>query len=249
VSQDADDLLVLLVEAEARAAPARVRFSVFRTMGGTTIQINDVEVAASVADQDIEDLADDGYVRLREPFLDLTAEGRERGRLLVAARELTAASHEPEPGEPRSSDETWTWRELPFLREALPRVDAGEQPGLTEIAEAIGITQQEARAAATELEHSSYISMRWMPHGAGGGPPPHGQVVGVHERARRALGSWPSAEGIVDQLVAALLAAADQAESPEEADELRDAAADLGTSVVKGVAVSVITKLITGLWT
>jgi len=247
VGQDADDLLVLLVRAEADAAPARVRFGVFRAMGGTTIQKDNVEVAASVADQDIEDLADDGYVRLREPFLDLTDEGRERARLLVAAHELNEASDEPEPGATGSADETWSWRELPLLREALPRVDAGEQPGLTELAQAIGITQAEARAAAAELEHSSYISMRWMPHGASGGPPPHGMVIAVHERARRALGSWPSADALVDQLVAALLAAADRAEDPDEAGRLREAAGDLGSSVVKGVLVSVFTKLVLGL--
>ena len=128
MGQDADDLLVLLVAAEADAAPARVRFGVFQAMGGTTIQIDDVEVAASVADQDIEDLADDGYVRLREPFLDLTDEGRERARLLVEARELNEVSSELGAGATRTADETWSWRELPLLREALPRVDAGEQP-------------------------------------------------------------------------------------------------------------------------
>jgi hypothetical protein len=52
VSQNAGDLLVLLVGAEADAAPARVRLGVFRAMGGTTIQIDNVELAASVADQD-----------------------------------------------------------------------------------------------------------------------------------------------------------------------------------------------------
>jgi len=252
VSQGADDLLALLVEAEADAAPARVRFAVFETFGGTTIQIDDVIVVDAAADQDIDDLVDDGYAKRRGPFLDLTDEGRERARLLAAARELNDAPVEPAALAPRrGAGETWSWRELPFLREALPRVDAGEQPGLTELAEAIGITQEDARAAAAALAESSFppfITMRWMPHGASGGPPQHGMVTAVHERARVAVGAWPSAETIVDQLVAALLAAADRAETPEEAHELREAAQDLGTSVVKGVAVSVITKVITGLW-
>jgi hypothetical protein len=129
----------------------------------------------------------------------------------------------------------------------LPRVDAGEQPGLTELADAIGIKQPEARAAAIELERSGYLSMRWMPQGGSGGPPQHGMVIAVHERARRTLGSWPSADTLVDQLAAALLAAADQADDPDEADLLRDAAGEIGSSVVKGVLVNVFTRLVLGL--
>jgi hypothetical protein len=73
-------------------------------------------------------------------------------------------------------------------------------------------------------------------------------VLAVHERARRALGTWPTAESVVDQLIAALMAAAERTDDPDEAESLRNAAEELGSSVVKGVAVSVITKLITGIW-
>ena len=83
MSQGADDLLALLVEAEADAAPARVRFAVFETFGGTTIQIDDVIVVDAAADQDIDDLVDDGYAKRRGPFLDLTDEGREDRKSVV----------------------------------------------------------------------------------------------------------------------------------------------------------------------
>ena len=145
----------------------------------------------------------------------------------------------------RSANETWSWRELPLLREALPLVDAGEQPGLTALAKAVGITQEEARAAAAALE-PEFISMRWMP--GSGSPPLHGMVTAVHGPARRALGTWPSPEGIADQLVAALRDAADRTDDPEEEGRLRDAAEELSVGVVKSVLVSYITRLLTGFW-
>ena len=244
----ADELLALLVEVEEDARPGRIRFDWYQAMGtGTVISTHD-RVVADAAEQDVEDLADDGYVKIRGDYLDLTDAGRERARLLDAASELDHASSPPASSDPRSADETWSWRELPFLRAALPLVDAGAEPGTTALAEVAGITQAEARAAAAALEGSfpPFITMRWMPQG-GGGPPQHGMVIAVHDSARRALGAWPSAETLVDQLAAALLAAAERAEDPNDAEQLREAAGDLGTSVVKGVLVNLLTKGIVGL--
>lgn len=83
--QSADELLELLVAAELDAAPTRIRFASYGAMGtGLMIQVDDT-VIAEAADQDVDDLSDDGYVRIRGDYIDLTDSGRERARLLLAA--------------------------------------------------------------------------------------------------------------------------------------------------------------------
>jgi hypothetical protein len=63
----------------------------------------------------------------------------------------------------------------------------------------------------------------------------------VGERARRELGAWPTAESIVNELIARIEAAADVEEQPETKAGLRAAAGTLGSSAY-GLAVDVMTK-------
>ena len=66
-----------------------------------------------------------------------------------------------------------------------------------------------------------------------------GLVPRVYERTRRELGSWPSPEGVLDQLVAALREAAEREREPDRKGRLRAAADALG-SVARDLAVRVI---------
>jgi hypothetical protein len=66
-----------------------------------------------------------------------------------------------------------------------------------------------------------------------------GDIDSVFERGRRELGSWPSADSVVAQLVAALSEAADREAEPERKGRLR-AAADVLGSIAHDVAVRVI---------
>lgn len=65
----------------------------------------------------------------------------------------------------------------------------------------------------------------------------------VYERARRELGSWPSGDELLHQLVAALSAAADEETEPEEKGRLRTAADVLG-GMARDIAVNVISARI-----
>lgn len=66
-----------------------------------------------------------------------------------------------------------------------------------------------------------------------------GSVLGVSERARRELGSWPSVEDVIDQLIAALTEAAEEADEPERTGRLRSTADALG-GMARDIAVRVI---------
>jgi hypothetical protein len=66
-----------------------------------------------------------------------------------------------------------------------------------------------------------------------------GLIEGISERTRRELGSWPSPENLVAQLVTALTEAADREPEPEQKSRLRAAAEALG-DVAREVAVGVV---------
>jgi hypothetical protein len=66
-------------------------------------------------------------------------------------------------------------------------------------------------------------------------------IWGVTERARRELGTWPSATSIVDALAAAFAQAAEAEKEPERKNRLRAVADGLG-GAVRDVAVAVIAK-------
>jgi hypothetical protein len=74
---------------------------------------------------------------------------------------------------PETVESTWHERELPFLAQALRQLeeDADGEPGITAIAVGAGLTEQDGLLAARALD-SAYLTMRWMPRGAG--PPVHG---------------------------------------------------------------------------
>ena len=74
----------------------------------------------------------------------------------------------------------------------------------------------------------------WSDERAGGG-----YVSEVSERARRELGAWPTADGLLEQLVAALIREAEEEPEPERRGRLRNAADVLG-GAARDIAVSVI---------
>lgn len=66
-----------------------------------------------------------------------------------------------------------------------------------------------------------------------------GHVDRVHERARRELGTWPTADSVVDDLAAQLEAAAEAEEEPERKGRLR-AAGEALAGAARDLAVQVV---------
>ena len=128
----------------------------------------------------------------------------------------------------------------PVLREALRRLDGGDNfPDLEEIRQAAGLTGPDVWAAIQALKNASppYLDVQltsgWSEDYASG------NLKAVHERARRELGSWPSADALVDRLVEALGEVADAEQEPERKGKIRAAADTLG-GIARDVAVRVI---------
>ena len=132
---------------------------------------------------------------------------------------------------------TWADRDLPLLREAVRRIDAGEEwPGMQAIATSCGIDFGQAEVAFEALEEDGYLVISGRASGS-----LNGYISQVTGKARREVGAWPTAEGVVDQLVAALAAAADAETEPEKKSRLREAADTLGSTGYR-IAVDVATK-------
>ena len=126
--------------------------------------------------------------------------------------------------------ETWTTRELPILQAILRRVDSGEdRPDLADIGADTGIPPLQLTAGVEALYNANppYLDFEsasgWGPDRYGGG-----YVSMVSERARREVGTWPSADSMLQQLIDALERAADTEPREEERSRIRSVAAYLG---------------------
>jgi hypothetical protein len=140
---------------------------------------------------------------------------------------------------------TWADRELPILRAALRRVDAGEEwPDLQELRAEVGLSAPLMRAGLKALEGAwpPYIEVRTV---KGSPDEVEGHIHGVSERTRRELGTWPSAESLVDRLVEALEQAADAEEEPQKKGKLR-AAGEALAGFARDVAVGVVSAQVGG---
>ena len=134
---------------------------------------------------------------------------------------------------------TWASRDLPILRVALRRLDAGEDfVALEEIRHELGMDVAAMRAGLKALESAwpPYINVSYT---MAGPDRLGGHINGVSDRTRRELGAWPSAEGLVDRLVQALDDAAQHEPEAERKSRLR-AAADGLAGMARDVAVGVI---------
>jgi hypothetical protein len=143
---------------------------------------------------------------------------------------------------PEPLESTWASRELPILRAALRRLDAGaDYADLEEIRQEVGLSGEQLLAGLRALESADppylefEMAMGWSEEQASG------SVDAVSERARRELGTWPSAESLVEALAAAYAQAAEAEQEPEEKRRLR-AVADGLRGAVRDVAVAVIAR-------
>jgi hypothetical protein len=145
-------------------------------------------------------------------------------------------------------EDTWARRDLPILLAAYRRAESGERPPVVgqfeEMRQELGLTVGDFKLGLAALAEADppfielQVSGGWSDDKAGGG-----WIDGVTERARRELGSWPSADTLVDQLATALRQAADDESEPERKGRLRQAA-DVVGGMARDVAVAVISAKI-----
>jgi predicted metal-dependent phosphoesterase TrpH len=93
-------------------------------------------------------------------------------------------------------------------------------------------------AGLRALADAAYIDLESPRHGP---EMVGGYISQVRERTRRELGSWPSADSVVDQLVEALSQAAESEPEPERKSRLRSAA-DLLGGMARDIAVAAVSS-------
>jgi hypothetical protein len=120
----------------------------------------------------------------------------------------------------------WQDRDFPVLMAAARYLEEADDdvPGLEELIEATGFERAQVVKALSALDGTFIDASR---HDSMGGIWSY-DVIGLTERGRRAVGLWPSGEG-VDALVTALRQAEDATEDPEERTALRRAGGAVAT--------------------
>lgn len=112
--------------------------------------------------------------------------------------------------------DTWSTRALPFLRSAVARYETYGDADSEEIAADTGLDYRVLRETADRLRDEGYLDLRFQ----GGGS---FYVTGVPERGLVAVQAWPSPESLVDRLLNALEALAEDAPTEEERSRARKA--------------------------
>lgn len=134
---------------------------------------------------------------------------------------------------------------MPVLKYLVERFDdphAYRVDDFTTIEEATGLTKEEVERAVFVLAETAsppYIK------GMSVAQSPFPVVLtGVTERARRAVGAWPTPESFAEQFVAGLAAAIEREPDPEKRSKLRTLLGSTG-GAVKDLAVEVSAAVIT----
>jgi hypothetical protein len=136
----------------------------------------------------------------------------------------------------------WTTRDLPVLRALVEHFDdpLANDSGL-DLAGDTGLDGDQVERALAALSRADppYISGT----GAWGSRGVPVKIHSVTERAYRAVGAWPTAEGLTDRITAAFADAADAEPDPEQKSKLKSTAAWLG-GAGRSVVLDVVMKLV-----
>jgi hypothetical protein len=138
-------------------------------------------------------------------------------------------------------EDTWTSRDLPVLEVVVEGFTDPERFMMTfqEVVGACGLPEREVKAGLRDLWASSFVEA----------PRPPEEltypliVTGVTERARRAVGQWPTPDSLAARLVKGLREAAEQEDDPVRRKGLKEAAGFLGETA-RGVVAEVCAKVI-----
>lgn len=139
----------------------------------------------------------------------------------------------------------WTTRDFPVLIEAAHALDDGRTPDVNDIAAALSIDTELVNRAWTALMDAGYLGRKdvtMRSPGRLGDDRWFGSYTVLTERGRRAVGIWPSSDG-VDGLVEALRQAEDTVEDPDEKTLIRRAAGAVG-SVSRDIMTDVIAGVV-----
>jgi hypothetical protein len=136
-------------------------------------------------------------------------------------------------------EDTWGARDVQVLSAVVSLL---EQSYMVTVSDIAGRTGLEMSVVAQSLDalNPTYVDFRKTETG---GDPTFWYVLKVTPEARRAVGQWPTAEGLVDRLVQAFSDAAEHEDDAEKHYQLRQAAGLLKDGV-RDVAVQAAAAIV-----
>jgi AcrR family transcriptional regulator len=140
-------------------------------------------------------------------------------------------------------ESTWAERDLPLLRAIVEFFDDPDhyQLRIPELTRLSGPAEQDVQRALRALADASPPYLKT--------PPPPEEltypviITGMTERARRAVGQWPTAEVLLDQITRGIAEASDREGDPQKKRRLRDAAVVVGETA-RDVVADVIARIV-----
>jgi hypothetical protein len=136
-------------------------------------------------------------------------------------------------------EDTWGARDLRVLSAAVALLGQSYMVTVSDIAGRTGLEMTEVAQALDALD-PTYVDFRKTETG---GDSTFWYVLKVTPEARRAVGQWPTAEGLIDRLAQAFTDAAEHEDDAEKHYQLRQAAGLL-TNGVRDVAVKAAAAIV-----
>jgi hypothetical protein len=135
---------------------------------------------------------------------------------------------------------TWGGRELPVLEAVIGQIDllplTSQWPDARDIASITGLALADVGAALAALDDVYITLMKTVGVSSR-------YVTAVTPEARRAVGQWPTAESLIEQLATRIGEAAEREADPERKGRLQAVARGLG-GVASEIAVNVASAFI-----
>lgn len=140
-------------------------------------------------------------------------------------------------------EDTWTSRELPVLNAVVKAFEDRDRRQLrvAELTALCDLPESDVQAALRSLDSASPPYLEAPRPGWGATYP--AIITGVTERARRAVGQWPTPESLVDRLAEAFGQAAEHEADPQKRGRLREVASWLGQAG-RDIAVKVAAEVL-----
>jgi hypothetical protein len=140
--------------------------------------------------------------------------------------------------------DTWASRDFPLLKHVAAAFDAEGSVSAQGLTELTGMSQADVSGALRALD-GVYLKINWFNRAAG-----IAVIVDITPAARRAVGMWPTAESITEQLLATLdeqieNSGADQ-DKRSKLIKMRNAIGGAARDLFIEVTGSVMSKLVTG---
>jgi hypothetical protein len=136
-------------------------------------------------------------------------------------------------------EDTWGNRDVPVLNAVVALLEHSYMVTVSDIAQRTGLDLADVTRSLDAMD-PVYLDFRKTETG---GDSTFWYVLKVTPEARRTVGQWPSAEGVIDRLVKGFSDAADHEEDAEKHYQLRQAASLL-SDAVRDVAIKVAATVI-----